>query len=74
MKITTLPLAVSVLSLAVASVNLHAQAVPKATGPQAVRIEHDLLGQKAIPADAFYGVQTARAIENFQISGRTLSD
>ena len=39
-----------------------------------MRIEHDLLGEKAIPADAFYGVQTARAIENFQISGRTISD
>src|SRR4249919_3052053 len=33
------------------------------------RIEHDLLGQKAVPADAYYGVQTARALENFQISG-----
>jgi aspartate ammonia-lyase len=33
------------------------------------RIEHDLLGDKAIPADAYYGVQTARALENFNISG-----
>ena len=33
------------------------------------RIEHDLLGELAIPADAYYGVQTARAIENFRISG-----
>src|SRR4030095_13549041 len=33
------------------------------------RIEKDLLGQKKIPADAYYGVQTARALENFQISG-----
>ncbi|MGE0624393.1 MAG: aspartate ammonia-lyase [Pseudomonadales bacterium] len=33
------------------------------------RIEHDLLGEKAVPADAYYGVQTARALENFQISG-----
>lgn len=74
MKKATLPLAVSVLSLAVASVNVHAQAVAKTSGPQSVRIEHDLLGEKAIPADAYYGVQTARAIENFQISGRTLSD
>ena len=38
------------------------------------RIEHDLLGEKAIPAEALYGVQTARAIENFQISGRQLAD
>jgi aspartate ammonia-lyase len=33
------------------------------------RIEHDLLGEKTIPADAYYGVQTARALENFHISG-----
>ena len=33
------------------------------------RTEQDLLGEKQIPADAFYGVQTARALENFQISG-----
>src|SRR5262245_39535607 len=35
----------------------------------ATRLEHDLLGDKAISADAYYGVQTARALENFQISG-----
>ncbi|MFN0012658.1 MAG: aspartate ammonia-lyase [Phycisphaerales bacterium] len=33
------------------------------------RIEHDLLGKKKIPADAYYGVQSARAMENFAISG-----
>ena len=31
--------------------------------------EHDLLGELAVPADAYYGVQTARALENFHISG-----
>ena len=36
---------------------------------QATRIEHDLLGDKAVPAAAYYGVQTARALENFHISG-----
>ena len=35
----------------------------------ATRLEHDLLGQKAVPADAYYGVQTTRALENFDISG-----
>ena len=35
----------------------------------ATRMERDLLGEKAVPADAYYGVQTARALENFQISG-----
>ena len=33
------------------------------------RTEKDLLGSKEIPEDAYYGVQTARALENFQISG-----
>jgi aspartate ammonia-lyase len=28
-----------------------------------------LLGEKQIPADAYYGVQTARALENFKLSG-----
>ena len=35
----------------------------------ATRLEHDLLGEKAVPADAYYGVQTARALENFHLSG-----
>ena len=35
----------------------------------ATRVEHDLLGDLAVPADAYYGVQTARALENFKISG-----
>ena len=34
-----------------------------------VRIEHDLLGDLPVPSDAYYGVQTARALENFHISG-----
>src|SRR6478735_12799586 len=33
------------------------------------RTEHDLLGDFEVPADAYYGVQTARALENFKISG-----
>jgi aspartate ammonia-lyase len=32
-------------------------------------MEKDLLGEKEIPANAYYGVQTARALENFQLSG-----
>lgn len=35
------------------------------------RTEKDLLGEKQIPANAYYGVQTARALENFQVSGMT---
>ena len=40
---------------------------------QEFRTEHDLLGEMQIPAEAYYGVQTARAIENFQISGTSVS-
>ncbi|RAX58562.1 aspartate ammonia-lyase [Helicobacter monodelphidis] len=36
------------------------------------RIEHDLIGDKEISNEFYYGVQTARAQENFQISGTTL--
>lgn len=36
---------------------------------QQTRTEKDLLGEKQIPAEAYYGVQTARALENFQVSG-----
>src|SRR5499427_9597926 len=43
--------------------------VPAAQGQEKVRVERDLLGEKKIPAEAYYGVQTARALENFQISG-----
>lgn len=40
---------------------------------EATRLEHDLIGSKAIPADAYYGVQTLRGLENFHISGVPLS-
>src|ERR1051326_5415995 len=36
------------------------------------RIEKDTMGEMRVPADALYGAQTARAIENFPISGRRL--
>ncbi len=35
----------------------------------ATRIEKDSLGEFEVPADAYYGVQTCRAVHNFQISG-----
>ena len=36
------------------------------------RIEHDSMGELKVPADALYGAQTQRAIDNFPISGLTL--
>lgn len=35
----------------------------------AMRVEKDSLGELQVPADAYYGVQTARAVANFPISG-----
>ena len=34
-----------------------------------MREEYDSLGMKEVPADAYYGVQSLRAAENFQITG-----
>ncbi len=33
------------------------------------RIEKDSMGEKEVPADVYYGIQTARAVENYPISG-----
>lgn len=38
------------------------------------RIEHDLIGDKEISNECYYGVQTARAVENFHITGIKLSN
>ena len=36
------------------------------------RVESDSMGKMRVPSDAYYGAQTARAVENFPVSGRTL--
>lgn len=41
--------------------------------PQPQRREHDLLGERAVPATAYYGVHTLRALENFPITGTAIS-
>ena len=33
------------------------------------RVERDALGEKSVPLEAYYGIQTVRALENFPISG-----
>ena len=38
-----------------------------------MRLEHDLLGERQVPADRYYGIQTLRAIENYAISGIPIS-
>ena len=38
----------------------------------ATRLEHDLLGELEIPADAYWGIHTARAVANFDLRGRPM--
>ena len=45
----------------------------KTYGSGETRLEHDALGEREVPADALYGVQTLRAVENFAISGVRVS-
>jgi aspartate ammonia-lyase len=40
----------------------------------ATRSEHDLLGERDVPDEALYGVQTLRALENFPITGTALRE
>ncbi len=40
--------------------------------PTETRIEHDSMGELAVPAAALWGAQTQRAVQNFALSGRTL--
>ena len=47
-----------------------ASAVSTRPSPGAMRTESDSMGQVQVPAEAYYGVQTVRATENFQVSGR----
>ena len=39
------------------------------SAPENYRIEKDSMGERKIPADVYYGIQTLRATENFPISG-----
>ncbi|HEV7993394.1 MAG TPA: aspartate ammonia-lyase [Gemmatimonadaceae bacterium] len=43
-------------------------------GGARTRREHDLLGEREVPEDALYGVQTLRALENFPITGVPLRE
>jgi aspartate ammonia-lyase len=50
---------------------LHPQAESMSTAP--TRTEQDFLGTQQIPAVAYWGVHTSRAVENFPISGQTVA-
>jgi fumarate hydratase class II len=48
----------------------HPERFPEEAGaPPGTRVERDTMGEVLVPADALYGAQTARAVENFPISG-----
>ena len=38
------------------------------------REEHDMLGERELPAQAYYGIHTLRAVENFPITEMSISD
>lgn len=42
------------------------------SGSEKYRVEHDSIGEKNVPEDAYYGIQTLRAVENFPITGLTI--
>ena len=44
------------------------------TNNKEFRIESDLLGELQVPANAYYGVQTQRAVNNYHISGKRMCD
>ncbi|MBI4755984.1 MAG: aspartate ammonia-lyase [Betaproteobacteria bacterium] len=37
-----------------------------------IRTEHDLLGEREVPAEAYWGIHTLRALENYPITGKTI--
>jgi aspartate ammonia-lyase len=72
--------AVELLSRVALAMNqrlLYTSAAPvgleKAYASGATREEHDLLGDRDVPADALFGIQTLRGVENFPITGVRLS-
>ena len=63
------PLRLCVKKLLIVFFTLYSLILAPIATAQQTRTEKDLLGEKQIPADAYYGVQTARALENFKLSG-----
>jgi len=53
--------------------NLHIVSAGEQYVSGRTRREHDLLGERDVPSEAYYGIQTLRAMENFHISGVSLS-
>src|SRR5690606_34257221 len=47
-------------------------ALENAMATQRYRMEHDSMGELKVPADALWGAQTQRAVQNFPVSGRPM--
>ena len=41
--------------------------------PTSFRVEHDLLGDRQVPAEVYYGIHTLRAVENFPVTGTPIA-
>jgi fumarate hydratase class II len=50
----------------------HTMGNPLSSDPKHTRIERDSMGELAVPADALWGAQTQRAIDNFPVSGQRM--
>ena len=44
--------------------------MPDSTATSDTRVERDSMGEVEVPADAYYGASTQRAVNNFPISGQ----
>src|SRR3984893_16543036 len=64
----------SLLPFRLKKLRLEAADAPRVDLSGATRRERDLLGERDVPADALYGIQTLRAMENFCISGIELCE
>ena len=51
----------------------NSESLPMTTSTPPTRREHDFLGDKEIPSVAYWGVHSARAVENFPISGNSVA-
>lgn len=51
----------------------HQEALPSSPPLPSFRWEHDLLGDEQVPSHVYYGLQTLRAVQNFDITGVPIS-
>lgn len=61
------------MTAAIATHMAYASTASTITDDQPVRIEQDCIGKIPVPANAYWGIHTQRAIENFPISGTPVS-